>query len=195
VPLFRFDKGNILFVHVPKTGGTSIELHLKQYAPRALFSTKLKDSKRSFPCSAQHFHGALLEELVPKDFVTHSFMVVRHPLARLLSEYRYRLELGTISLSLDEWWVRNRLLYSRNQYHLDNHLRPQHEFEVPGVQVFKYEDGLEKVAREISRAVGVKFPAKLKRHKRSKGKEIEPSARVIRSVESFYAEDFARYGY
>ena len=85
-------------------------------------------------------------------------MMVRHPLKRLLSQYRYQTRKpnpvrNRLPFSV---WLRYVLLRRRlNPYYRDNHFRPQHEFEVPGVDVFRLEDGLAAPLACLNKLTGV----------------------------------------
>ena len=87
MPVAQINNKLILFIHIPKTGGSSIEKHLKKHSPLSLYGQM---GPPTIPCSSRHFHGALLQDLFADTVFDWSFMVVRHPLRRLLSQYRYR---------------------------------------------------------------------------------------------------------
>ena len=97
MPILTTGTKRILYIHVPKTGGTSVEDLLRSYGgDLTLYSPR----NAGLPCVAQHFHGEVLRELLGLgnsvgnradehgfDFI---FMTVRHPISRLLSEYRHQ---------------------------------------------------------------------------------------------------------
>lgn len=90
MPLLRSEK--ILFIHIPKTGGTSIEAALKTIGPLELFdSSSTNQCQELFGHSPQH---CTIQELAKlgisyKDYQT--FAVVRHPYERVVSEYNIQL--------------------------------------------------------------------------------------------------------
>ena len=88
MPIYRINNRNVLFIHVPKTGGTSVERYLGLYAQPALHNQgakllrPVKDATFTPALAMQHFHAELLEAMFPPDFFDYAFMVVRHPAAR-----------------------------------------------------------------------------------------------------------------
>lgn len=204
MPLLLANGRSVLFVHVPKTAGTSVEHLLRSYG--RVVGVR-RDGHDRLPCTPQHFHGELLEHLYgsdragsPFDYV---FMTVRDPMRRIVSEYYYRREfwawprrrLGRPALNT---WVRRSLRRAaRDPYLFDNHLRPQHEFLSLGAEVFRIEDGLEPVRRRLDAVLGLtgELGPRLKTSAASGGggEVLSESSRQL--VSRFYARDFAEFGY
>jgi len=183
VPVIRISGKQVMFIHVPKTGGSSIEARLAEIGPVQFGA---RNARNGFPCSPQHFHGTLLAR----------FMVVRHPVRRMVSQYRY--EAGKRQQPLPPFadWLRETLLARRdNPYLRDNHMRPQHEFEAFGAEVFRFEDGLDAPLVAFGRAVGANVEGVRHWRKRSAPTSVEPSEADVRLIRRAYAEDFERYGY
>ncbi len=129
------------FAHIPKTGGSSVETAMRKAgARRALHFHKRLDFVR---CNLQHMHAELFDTFVPPKFYNKGFCVIRHPIARLVSEYRWRQTLDQASLPFDPWVRRQIAAYAQNPYVLDNHMRPQHEFIGKKIKVFRFEDGID----------------------------------------------------
>lgn len=191
MPLYRIRDKLVLFVHIPKTGGTSIEAALESLGEGCMFG-KIK----GFPAPTQHFHAAIYEQLVPVAFCDLAFTVVRNPYARLISEFRYQAKDGkTRDSDLNSWITRTLDRYQKDQYVRHNHVRPQVEFVVPGLQVFRFEDGLEACWREIERLCEVQPSASLASEKRFPKSPLTISRATLERVARFYAEDFERFGY
>jgi hypothetical protein len=74
-------------------------------------------------------------------------------------------------------------------------MRPQHEFEAFGAEVFRFEDGLDAPLVALGRAVGVNVEGALHWRKRSAPTPVEPSEADVRLIPRAYVEDFERYGY
>ena len=144
----------MLFLHVPKCGGSSIE---KSFL-RAKCLIKLHDrldnngdeilrNKLIYKCPSQHFHYKILESFLDFNIFYDIFSMVRNPFSRLASEYRFmsgRIGVNQCIYPIDEWV--NIVIdgYKNNQFILYNHIRPQVEFMVPGkTRIFRLENGVE----------------------------------------------------
>jgi len=227
LPVLTVRNKQILYIHVPKTGGTSVEQLLQSYGGNTWFFSARRGT---LPCSPQHFHGELLRSAFgltgnkdglehPFDFV---FMTVRHPISRLLSEYRYRRTImkhydqstqnpdrrqrwavartgiAARTLNFDAWCRYALLQYQRNQFFWDNHLRPQADFSVWNPEYFLLEDGLENLRRRLDEVIEVHGSLPNERRKMSIGHEhagsqLKPSTQ--RLIKSLYSRDFAEFGY
>lgn len=211
MPVLTVGSKRILYIHVPKTGGTSVEDLLRSYGGRV---SAYYPSRGVLPCTPQHFHRDLLLQIfgsptVDKgiehdfDFI---FMTVRHPISRLLSEYRYQRS-ATLSrklnpvarlLSFDLWcrYVLRRA--SRDPLYKDNHFRPQVDFAVWDPAVFRIEDGLDGIREKLDSLVGAKGTWPAKPHKvstsnaGSEGK-LHPGTRAL--IHTYYASDFENFNY
>jgi hypothetical protein len=88
MPIFTKNNERILFVHVPKTGGSYIEdaFALSGYT----ISLLDRVSKCYFQISPQHYHAKILDRLIDLSSITASFMLFRHPVTRMISEYSYQ---------------------------------------------------------------------------------------------------------
>jgi hypothetical protein len=206
VPVFIKDKRYVLFPHVPKTGGTSIERLFKQNG----WQVHLRDG-RTGPgtlnwvrrCSPQHMHAHLLREIVDLQRVDLIFMIVRDPLARFRSEYAMRQkEPGrTDEASVEAWADRVLSRYASDPYAVDNHLRPQHEFLLDGCEVFRLEDGLDAMVSDLNRRHDLGLPDTVARRMRSADRggvsshEVQVSPRLEGRLRELYAEDFVQFGY
>lgn len=163
MPIFRKDGKNILFIHVPKAGGSTIE---KLFAD-AGYTTLYRDSKEGpgtlnslRHCSPQHMHADLLQQLFRIDRFDFVFMITRDPIARFRSEYamRNRKDLKIDAQSVENWAERMLKRYATDKYVLDNHLRPQCEFYVPGSRVYRLEDGMRSIIADLNERIGGNLP-------------------------------------
>src|SRR6476661_3118822 len=83
----------VLFVHVPKTGGSTIEKLFTESGWAMRWQATRDSAPRLFAhlrVSPQHYHGALLQELVKPSSFDLTFLVVRDPVARFRSEFAMR---------------------------------------------------------------------------------------------------------
>jgi hypothetical protein len=207
MPIFRKDGKNILFIHVPKCGGSTIENAFRgsgydvMYLDRDTKRTGMNHLRR---CSPQHMHAQLLQEIFRLERFDLVFMTVRHPVARFRSEYVFRNKAQpTVALSAEDvsaWAATKFEKYSRNPYILDNHLRPQHEFWVPSATVYRLEDGLPALFADLN----ARFDLDVSQAPRALHSEkavgfsssaVELSGDLKAHLADFYAGDFDRFGY
>jgi len=203
MPVFFQGRRRILFIHVPKAGGTSIETFFEAngfktfYLDRGESFESLNEVRR---CSPQHMHAALLQALFDTAAFDYVFMMVRHPERRLLS--KFVMENGeTESVEkLEDWILRVFSGVSANPGFLDNHLRPQSDFLVPEAKVFKLEDGLdEPFVTRLEAESGFKFSNRVVRREMHSGfrtpnlEMVRPGIREL--IRNYYACDFREFAY
>ena len=135
------------------------------------------------------------------------FMTVREPIARLKSEFHYRTRGAgrgsafrqlRVPISFDAWvrWTLAR--YRKDPYVWDNHVRPQHEFLAFGAEVFRLEDGLDRVAealQSVTGADGVQVSAARPPGYDSSGPSCQLTRRTLSDTVKHAANDFATFGY
>ena len=195
MPLFRHAEKVILFIHIPKTGGSTVEDVLCACgAKQALKAPKSVGFSHSTP---QHMHWEVTRRWIPPHFYNYSFAIVRNPFARLAGEYRWRGKFAkSPPLPFDRWVEAQFRKYADDPFILDNHIRPQHEFIVEKVQVFRLENGLDTPLRACLMHLGLPAkPESLHQANQSKSGTISASPATIERIAAFYADDFATFGY
>lgn len=211
MPLVRINSYLLHFVHVPKTGGSSIKSYLAEKGKVALYCWPPVEWGRTSP---QHMDSAAHSAMVPNGFCDASFIVFRDPVERMVSEFRYRAARGSTALGLEharcdtvEWidgailtgsfdrWVDIVLnLYKSDPFLYDNHIRPQSEFWCEGLTLFFFEDGIERVFDWIDQTCDLPERAIApKAANRSPRIPVEMSDRTRRRIEAFYAADYALF--
>lgn len=81
----------IVFIHIPKTGGSSIEKFLKIYGHNNMGSNKIYDPLIMFGKGSQHYSYEKILENSEKDVSEYfSFCFVRNPWDRIVSEFFWR---------------------------------------------------------------------------------------------------------
>lgn len=197
MPFIQHNGKRVLFIHIPKAGGTSVESWMKGIAPLRLFSMGVPHASR---CTPQHFRAQDIRALLGEGFFDYALTIVRNPYDRIASEYRMRAQLAKESFwkglpAFSAWVEENLDRQKREKFHLDNHLRPQWEFLGKDVEVFRLEDGLAAPLAAMASRLGVEPPEIPPHELRSNALEIEwdPADRI--RVRDHYARDFETFGY
>lgn len=195
MPLYRYKAKMALFVHIPKTGGSTVEEVLKDAgAHQALKYHKRLGYSNSTP---QHMQWDVLRHWIPKDFYSFAFAMVRHPVARIVSEYHWRTRISKRTLPAFDPWVNKHFdLFVEQPYILDNHIRPQAEFVGPPVRIFRLEDGLEPPIRAAFEhlQLGGGTPA-IHHARKSEAETLEVTPATLARIKTFYAGDYETFGY
>ncbi|WP_068110348.1 sulfotransferase family 2 domain-containing protein [Tropicimonas marinistellae] len=211
MPILKHGNRLILFIHIPKTGGTSVEAYMRQKGPLSLYHPDLIDGLATTP---QHLHAGMMDSLFDADFFDARFAVLRDPLDRLVSEFRWRARvpdpkyarfgLRDLSrrgrflirgkkrfLTFDEWVAYLLDRYPADPFIYGNHLRPQHEFLRGDERLFRLEDGLEPVFRWLDTVTETAPGTAPERQKPASFQYPEIGMQTRDRVRTFYAQDYA----
>jgi hypothetical protein len=214
MPLLEAGGRRIFFAHVPKTGGTSVEAYMATKGAVSMLSPG-----RPLPgerVTAQHYHRDLYLPKLAETRVDAWFAVLRDPVDRLVSEYRFRLRrrAGLHALDPRIWFGRWPVKLDGRSRHLtfgewveavfaacrrdpcvnDNHIRPQADFVCEGMTLFALEDGLEPVFRWIdAQTDGAPSDGRFEA-KRTAGRRPLVTEALRARIHDFYAEDVALHG-
>lgn len=207
MPIMVKDNKSVLFIHVPKCGGSSFEKLMQKRGWKELLSIRGVNAKNLnfMHCSPQHMHAEYLSLMVRPGCFDHIIAFVREPVERLKSEYAWQLSQSITSLSPSEWIDHVFHEYKKNPFIYDNHIRPQHEFILEGAQVYKLEDeGItpvldaispkQKKGNLISRWLTKEKVKQLKKTVKTSSihEAFEKKASMIKE---FYAKDYESFGY
>ena len=166
----------IFFAHIPKTGGSSVE---------AMFS---QAGYHNGKCGSKGFlnqHAVAALYTTWDDLPIKKFVIIREPIARFISELNFKSIRGAQADQTAKRWFEE---YKKNPTINDNHLRPQVEFIVPGMDLYIFEEG---AIKQIAEDYGLK-PRHLNiRHKHTKREDL--SEETIEFLKEFYKEDFKMY--
>lgn len=200
MPLINTPKLQIFFAHIPKAGGSSVEDYLIRRFGSATMIDKYKRSKTrgtGLINSCTHLSSRDLEEFIPKD-LGYCFTVVRDPVARMISEYKFQTgHSRTTKVSFSTWLKVMLHCVNLESRIYDNHIRPQSDLVPEGAEVFQLEDGFDKLVNRLdiiteSTAPEVDFGHLLKRTPK---KEIVPSRQDVDLIYQFYDVDYERFSY
>lgn len=199
MPFIEVPFGRVLYIHIPKTGGSSVEKWMSSMGP-------LRMKAAGFPLvtkvTPQHFRMHDVRYLLGEGYFEYAFTFIRNPYSRLESQFRMRAHLGQKGF-WKQWptfsnWLEDMLNRARQDaFAFDNHLRPQWEFIGTGVEIFKLEDGLLQGLSRVAEKIGVEPPEEVP-HELSVDKSLYPlewdlSDRL--KVQEFYQKDFEVFGY
>jgi len=208
MPLFWTRTGPVYFAHVPRTAGSN----LTQYLAARFGEPGMLDRdwmrawanggwrSDSLISSPQHVTSADAARLVPGNAAI--FSVVRDPVARVISEFRFQARRGLRRRRLTELgfstWLRLVLRAARRDPRVfDNHLRPQVDMVPAGAEVFPLEAGHGPVIAWLDRIAGAPAPAVQIGSDEPGGFRgpVAPSRQDLQLIGEFYAADYARFGY
>lgn len=190
------EQHNLLFIHIPKTGGVAIERALGIKAanePKKLISKQkeLIEGVRTVP---QHFTPDILRERLGEDIYESSikFTVVRNPYTRVLSEYFYRNKSG--NMNRFPKWFRT---YYGNIDHV--HKLPQSKFvDSKNITILRQETLQEDFSRFVEES-NLPIKSELGTVNKSKHNKTdligEIPLPIIGRINNLFEEDFIRFGY
>lgn len=199
MPIFHIGGKNVLFIHIPRTGGTTIERSFSSLYPMSFFSFGKISSSAVTP---QHYTKGDIDAMFAKGYFDYAFTIVRDPYQRIESEYKLNLALAQASFwegspSFSQWLDSNLLDAQSNRHHADNHFRPQTDFIGDGLNVFRFEHGLSHILRYVSDELKVNIPmlqdAIYSTHKISE--PVEWKSDDIHRVNEFYSSDLSSLSY
>ena len=211
MPCVRANGKLLFFAHVPKTGGSSVEDYLAaRFGPlsmldRGWFGYRYGGGgarSAGLLTSPQHLTAADAGRLfqTPPDW---SFAVVRDPVARIVSEYRYMAARGRrpwrwLAKAGFSPWLHTVLRAARHDPTIfDNHLRPQSDIVPAEAEVFRLEDGLDALIARIDAVTGTTAPGLAMGHALKSGPadRPDPAPADLAAIGQAYASDYARFGY
>lgn len=209
MPYSKIGDKTVYFCHVPKTGGRSVELWMEQNLGNLFFmeagwTDMWKQGgwrRRGLGTSRQHMDWATAEaelDHVPD----HVFAIIREPMDRLVSEFRFqsrhrRKRRALTRLGFDRWC---RIMFVASRLYplvFDNHFRNQCDLVPARAKVFRFEDGLEAVTAWLTEiSPGLQPGHDLRgpeQHGPKRQLEITPEDKNF--VEYWYAQDYDRFGF
>lgn len=206
MPVMVKDGVSVLFIHVPKAGGTSIGRLFAQSGWGVHYREGKHKRPDVFPllrCSPQHFHATTLTQVFDVSRFDLIFGMVRDPITRFQSEFAMRHKKLTREETTPErvqfWADRVLAEYASDPFILDNHLRPQTEFLLPGTEVYRIEDGIDTMIADLKARFDLDVGSEIPRERDSSALGLPTSAvrlspELRARVLDFYAAD-ASLGY
>lgn len=154
MPIFL--KNKILFIHIPKNGGTSIEIYMKTLGDK-MDLWKHGNFKNFYLFhSEQHCTFKEIVNIKKYNPEYRTFSVIRHPIDRVVSEYNYLINVGRKFEDFNSFL--DLFLNKENYRKFDNHNLSNFDYlsnedgEIPDeIKIFKFFD-----AEGISNFIGFK---------------------------------------
>jgi hypothetical protein len=156
--------------------------------------------------SPQHIDWVSFQRLLPAAFIDPSFVVVRHPVARILSAYHFQVEVERSTppqTGFSDWLDQQARAFEEDPFIIDNHFRPQADFAPETCAVFHLEHGLDAIVPWLDGLTGTRNGPRFIGHanqrgsskKTAKAPSAVPSSADMALIERIYAADFARFSY
>lgn len=175
-------KYRFIFIHVPKTGGTS--LHSER--PGSLLHAIVRETGTT---GAGHKTASQLRNRFRDEWGRYTkFAFVRHPIARFKSGYFFNNSLRRKEVPMSPAGVLRELGASK-------YLQPLVHWVDCDVDYIGRYERYEQDVRRILGAVGVPLPRELPHFRKTNSADIRLGDDLERAVRGFYASDFARFGY
>ena len=198
-----YKETNLLFIHIPKTGGTVIEDNIKKNTPQTLYSG-FTNSLLDFPYnkkSLQHQFYTTIYKFRDKLDVNFDnikiFSVVRNPYDRIISDLFWHKLINKNFTAEQVYNVIKNNYLDRND--LDNHNEPQYKFIVDenselikNIKIFKSET-LNESNDELNKFMG--FNINIQQMDVNKDYSNYLNQDSISLINTFYKKDFELFDY
>ncbi|MFX0543673.1 sulfotransferase family 2 domain-containing protein [Roseovarius sp. S4756] len=213
MPLIRISGRILYFAHVPKCAGTALELFLESHIGPLAFRNsafnRIPPEDRWTRSSPQHVDAASLALLFPPNFIDESFAVVRHPVDRIVSVFRFQRDIeGRIETDMPfgNWLDSVAKEDVQGQWALDNHTRTMDAIVPEKARIFRLENGLEPVVAWLQGILGpdTQLPRTVPprnvlsdrlAHEGRPDIPVRITPDIIDKIAAVYRADFDRFGY
>ncbi|WP_032097164.1 MULTISPECIES: sulfotransferase family 2 domain-containing protein [unclassified Alteromonas] len=192
-----YDQHRLIFIHIPKCAGTSINNLYCPELEKAYGNPNKFSIKYMFGRELQHLTARKVALLAPVRFKTYyKFSIARNPYDRVVSEFRWRISWDEKlqGFSIDDF-------VCQIPDHINQgHLRPQVEFlysrsgRLLVDHICRFED-LEKGIKKVNCNANIRLGNTLPHANKSVKKGFLLSKQLRRKIADIYRDDFKLLGY
>ena len=191
----------LVYIHIPKTAGTSVEKYGKKHGINWGRYMKFPRPKKKIKSPYWHLPPTLFNQKKSPYNGKKLFTIVRNPYDRAVSEYKYRNEIlskkkKNVSKKSLNNFIRNlEREIKKNKYCFDSHVIPQHEFIDEDTEVIKLEN-IEKDFPILMKKYNLPEEKLPKTYKTSRNvTKYDLDKKSIEILNRIYAKDFEKFGY
>ena len=195
MPVYTKDDKKVLFIHVPKTAGSSVnKLFIQNGYTMSYYSESSKKLHKGL-CGPQHIHREVILEEFDIDKFDDVFSIYRDPVDRLLSEYTWAGwglagQDNYTPDSFEKWCPFIFKAWSREKYRFDNHIRPQCEFYTDNADVYDF-DNIGTLGEKLKDKVGLdNIDLPYERSSRRDDREYVIYENTFEVIKEFYRGDY-----
>lgn len=167
MPNIVYNNKSIFFVHIPKTGGTSLYANL--IAQGATVELYNPTSPVYESVTSHHLDKTQIESYYSN--VQNKFTIIRNPWHKMLSEYVYRTQ-DVDFINFHKWLKIQLTKYSSNKNILDNHFKPLSSFIDSDTKIFFFEER-DKLYKWINKQLDYNFKFTIKKNMSPKYNPID----------------------
>lgn len=213
--IYRLNGKTIHFVHIPKTGGSSVNRHLLDIGAERIAHPS--DQGLSGHLAREERIAWLADRRIEAD---HTFTLLRDPVRRIISQFRfsarvvkptarpdkvvrylaarvlevpvYRVFCGdgrSRIMDFDEYVRMAFAAHGRNPSVFNGHIRPQADYWDERMTTFVFEDGLERVMHWIDGIAGVPPTDSIPHLKPARRVVVDPRESTLALIAEFYKDD------
>lgn len=191
----------LFFIHIPKTGGSSVERAL------GLHPHQVADAGKSLSGTGKHLQHLTYDQALKLNRVDEinsaiKFCIIRNPIDRFRSEFRWRKKINhPLTRHMSEYQFAKHLekLFDDGCLHKECHFRFQSDYfyvdgePSPDIKVFRLEDGMDLVENWVNTTFDTNITIS---HSNATKKVHEPIEANIKSlVKKVYSLDAEKLGY
>jgi hypothetical protein len=198
MPIVNAAGKRIFFAHIPKTGGSSLEIYLvERFGGPLALRWREGRKQRGIISPSQHLTADDLLDVFGQD-IDAFFAVARNPLKRTISEFKFQSGHGNSIPSRFGFstWLRIMMRCAELDPRVyRNHIRPQHEMTPDGSETFRMEDGFAPVIAWLDEVTGTTSSLEVGHHLKSVNKPVKLYRSDVELIQKYYAGDYEAFGY